>query len=135
MLPSVKISLTSLLLLFVPSILAYEGEMTFYIEGAPVLGSCGWYSGANDDVVALSPAIMGRPANPNKNPKCGTKIGIWNPHKKTHHYATIVDTCEGCKAHDIDVSLGLWKKIAPGEYELGRHRQKGIDWGGPAVGG
>ncbi|KAL8920470.1 MAG: hypothetical protein Q9208_006219 [Pyrenodesmia sp. 3 TL-2023] len=138
MTPSLKTTPLSLLLLllFLPSsILAYKGDMTFYIDGAPVLGSCGWYSGANDDVVALSPAIMGRPANPNKNPLCGTKIGIWNPHKKTKHWATVVDTCEGCGRGDIDVSLGLWRRVAPGEWERGRHRQRGIDWGGEAVGG
>ncbi|KAI4177263.1 MAG: hypothetical protein LQ346_007720 [Caloplaca aetnensis] len=135
MIPSLKSTLISTLLLSIPITLAYEGDLTHYLEDTPVVGSCGYTSSPNDDVVALSAAIMGRPANPNKNPKCGTKIGIWNPHQKTHNWATVVDTCEGCKAHDIDVSIGLFKKIAPGEHERGHDRQHGIDWGGPAVGG
>jgi len=43
----------------------------------------------------------------------------------------VVDTCRGCSMYDIDVSPSLFKKIAPG----GDGRVKGIDWGGPAVGG
>lgn len=127
--PALRSTLISLLLL-IPSILAYEGDLTFYDVS---IGSCGWYSGPNDDVVALSLEIMGNGANPNSNKKCGTKIGIWNPATKKEHYATIVDSCKGCKKHDIDVSIGLFDKIAPGQRKRGRLR--GIDWGGPAVGG
>lgn len=43
----------------------------------------------------------------------------------------IVDTCMGCKMFDIDASPSLFKKVAPD----GDGRVKGIDWGGPAVGG
>ena len=116
------------LLLFIPSIVAYSGDLTHYDPGS---GSCGWVSGPNDDIVALSVPMMNNGANPNKNPKCGTKIGIWNPYTKKQYYATIVDTCQGCKLHDIDVSPGLFKKIAPD----GNGRVPGIDWGGKAVGG
>ncbi|KAI4113857.1 MAG: hypothetical protein LQ338_008099 [Usnochroma carphineum] len=125
------LSLTSTLaslLLLIPSILAYEGDMTFYSTG---MGSCGWMSSDNDDIVALSREIMGSGGDPNKNPKCGTKIGIWNPQTKTEHYATIVDTCQGCAKYDIDVSPALFKKVAPN----GDGRVHGIDWGGPSVGG
>lgn len=43
----------------------------------------------------------------------------------------VVDTCMGCKMFDIDASPNLFKKVAPD----GDGRVKGIDWGGPAVGG
>lgn len=45
--------------------------------------------------------------------------------------ATVVDTCVACGKYDIDVSEGLFKKIAPD----GDGRVKGIAWGGRVVGG
>ncbi|KAL8735165.1 MAG: hypothetical protein Q9166_001041 [cf. Caloplaca sp. 2 TL-2023] len=122
------ISVISLLFLFLPLTLAYTGDMTWYNPGS---GSCGWSSSDNDHIVALSNDIMHNGPNPNKNPRCGTKIGIWNPKTKTKHEATIVDTCQACKRGDIDVSPALFKKVAP--YADGR--EHGINWGGPAVGG
>ncbi|KAL8737517.1 MAG: hypothetical protein Q9181_001595 [Wetmoreana brouardii] len=116
------------LLLLTPSVNAYTGDITYYTPG---LGSCGITSNSNQDVVALSIPMMANGPNPNKNPKCGTKIGIWNPHTKTKHEATIVDTCWACKREDIDVSESLFKKVAPN----GDGRVHGINWGGPAVGG
>lgn len=128
MLSTLTSNLSILILLFAPSILAYTGDMTYY---TPSLGSCGYHSSPNDDVVALAVPMMRNGANPNHNPKCGTKIGIWNPKTKKIHYATVVDTCYGCKLHDIDVSPSLFKKVAPN----GNGRVGGINWGGNAVGG
>lgn len=109
-------------------VLAYSGDMTYYTPG---MGSCGIQSGENDDVVALAIPMMQNGGNPNANPRCGSKIGIWNPNTQTIHEATIVDTCQACKLYDIDVSPALFKKVAPD----GDGRVKGIDWGGDRVGG
>lgn len=73
---------------------AYTGDMTYYDPG---MGSCGIASGPNDDIVALSNAIMQNSGNPNANPKCGSMIGIWNPYTKKHYTAKVVDTCGACK--------------------------------------
>ncbi|KAL8797611.1 MAG: hypothetical protein Q9182_007184 [Xanthomendoza sp. 2 TL-2023] len=116
------------LLLLTPLTHGYTGDLTYYDPG---LGSCGIQSGPNDHIVALSREIMQNGANPNANPKCGSMIGIWNPHTKTKHEAKIVDTCVGCKTFDIDVSPALFKQIAPN----GDGRVHGINWGGNKVGG
>ncbi|KAL9613180.1 MAG: hypothetical protein Q9167_002257 [Letrouitia subvulpina] len=102
--------------------------MTYYTPG---LGSCGYTSDPNDAVVALSVTMMRNPPDPSQNRRCGTKIGIWNPGTRMHHWATVVDTCQGCKHFDIDVSEGLFKQVAPS----GDGRVHGINWGGSAVGG
>ncbi|KAL8729311.1 MAG: hypothetical protein Q9166_004808 [cf. Caloplaca sp. 2 TL-2023] len=109
---------------------AYKGDMTHYTPG---LGSCGHNDppSAKRDVVALSREMMNNPANPNLNPKCGSKITIYNPSTKTKHTATIVDTCWGCKKEDIDVNVELFYKVAP----KGDGRVHGIMWNGPKVGG
>ncbi|KAL8847697.1 MAG: hypothetical protein Q9221_007258 [Calogaya cf. arnoldii] len=109
---------------------AYKGDMTYYEPG---LGSCGHNDppAAKRDVVALSREIMNNPANPNLNPKCGSKINIYNPSTKKTHTATIVDTCMGCKKEDIDVNVELFNKVAPS----GDGRVHGIMWNGKKVGG
>lgn len=116
------------LLLLTPLTHAYTGDMTYYDPG---VGSCGIASGPNEDVVALSKEIMRNGANPNANPRCGSRIGIWNPQTKKKYSAKVVDTCQGCKKGDIDVSPALFKKIAPN----GDGRVAGINWGGAKVGG
>ncbi|KAI4284246.1 MAG: hypothetical protein L6R38_001577 [Xanthoria sp. 2 TBL-2021] len=116
------------LLLLTPLTHAYTGDMTYYDPG---MGSCGIASGPNDDIVALSNAIMQNGGNPNANPKCGSMIGIWNPYTKKHYTAKVVDTCGACKPEDIDVSPALFKKVAPN----GNGRVHGINWGGQKVGG
>lgn len=100
---------------------AYTGDMTYYDPGP---GSCGAYSSPNDDVVALSRAVMANGANPNANPKCFRHIAIRNPGTGMVHDATVVDTCWLCKEGDIDVSPGLFPKVAPaGDGTVG-----GIEW-------
>ncbi|KAL9024492.1 MAG: hypothetical protein Q9196_006475, partial [Gyalolechia fulgens] len=89
MLPTLTSPLPSLFLAFLsltPIIHAYTGDMTYY---TPSVGSCGYTSSPNDDVVALSVPMMRNGANPNSNKNCGTKISIWNPYTKKQHWATI----------------------------------------------
>ncbi|KAL8770114.1 MAG: hypothetical protein Q9209_004152 [Squamulea sp. 1 TL-2023] len=109
---------------------AYKGDMTHYTPG---LGSCGHFDApsAGRDVVALSREMMNNGPNPNTNPKCGSKITIYNPTTKTKHTATIVDTCWACKKEDIDVNVELFYKVAP----KGDGRVHGIMWNGKKVGG
>lgn len=116
------------LLLLTPLTHAYTGDLTYYDPG---MGSCGYQSGPGDHIVALSREIMQNGANPNANPRCGSKIGIWNPQTHKKYEATVVDTCVGCKKMDIDVSPALFKLIAPN----GDGRVHGINWGGDRVGG
>lgn len=108
---------------------AYKGDMTHYTPG---LGSCGHYNdpSKNEPVVALAREIMNNGPNPNNNPKCGTKISIYNPSTKKTHHATIVDTCWACKKEDIDVNEKLFYAVAP----HGDGRVHGIQWSGKAVG-
>lgn len=93
---------------------AFQGDMTYY---APGLGSCGLTNTESDHIVALSVQMMDNAAspngNPNRNPKCGTMINIYNPTTKTTHQAKVVDTCEGCADQDIDVSPSLFQVVAP----------------------
>ncbi|KAL8735384.1 MAG: hypothetical protein Q9166_000929 [cf. Caloplaca sp. 2 TL-2023] len=132
-----RLSLLSPLALFLLTHFAqaYTGEMTHYTPSndpnAP--GSCGpdHLATEGDMVVALHNDVMQNGANPNTNPKCGSKIGIWNPYTQTKHEATIVDTCGGCKTYDIDVSPALFQQVAPN----GDGRVFGINWGGDMVGG
>lgn len=84
-------TLLPFLLTALPTILAYSGEMTYYTPG---MGSCGISSSDGEDVVALSIPMMQNGADPNTNPRCGSKIGIWNPNTKQLYHATIVDTCQ-----------------------------------------
>lgn len=109
---------------------AYKGDMTHYTPG---LGSCGHNDppSAKRDVVALSREMMNNGPNPNTNPKCGSKINIYNPGTKKTHSATIVDTCWACKKEDIDVNVELFYKVAP----KGDGRVHGIMWNGKKVGG
>ena len=65
--------------------------------------------------------------------ECNSKITIWNPTTGQAHEATVVDTCQGCAMHDIDVSPGLFDKVAPDMNGAGRRH--GIEWGGNLVGG
>ncbi|MCJ1465325.1 hypothetical protein MMC07_003942 [Pseudocyphellaria aurata] len=120
--------LSTLLLLGNRVALAYVGDMTYYNPGT---GSCGIPSSDADAVVALSKSMMNNPANPNANPKCGTSIHIFNPATGKTHYATVVDTCRDCAPQDIDLTLSLFREVAPD----GDGRVHGIAWGWQRVGG
>ena len=69
---------------------------------------------------------MANGANPNNNPKCGSKISIRSPRSGQTIQATVVDTCEGCGMYDIDVSNTLFTKVAGG-LSAGRVT---VGWGG-----
>lgn len=111
-----------------PLAFSYNGDMTYYTPG---MGSCGQTSSDGDHIVALSTAMMGGGANPNANPKCGSKIGIFNPNSGLYIEATVVDTCQACADHDIDVDEATFKAVAPN----GDGRVHGVDWGGDQTGG
>lgn len=106
--------------LVVPSF-AFRGDATFY---TPSMGSCGITSSESDQVVALAVSMMGNPANPNQNPKCGGKISIFHPRTGKIHLATIVDTCYSCKHEDIDLSPSVFDWLAPS----GQGRVYGVEW-------
>ena len=123
-----SLPLTLTLTLTIPLTTAYVGSMTYY---TPSLGSCGITSPPTAAIVALSVPMMANPANPNANPKCGSQISIYNPSTGQTHWATIVDTCQGCGLYDIDLTEELFRQIAP----EGDGRVGGIEWGGDKVGG
>ncbi|OTB00522.1 hypothetical protein M426DRAFT_65668 [Hypoxylon sp. CI-4A] len=77
---------------------AFNGDMTYY---APGLGSCGSTNTESDAVVALSTSKTGN---------CGKTINI-NYGGATVR-ATVVDTCAGCAAEDIDVSPIVFEQLS-----------------------
>lgn len=109
---------------------AYKGDLTHFLPGgAAAPGSCGIGWDGIEDVVALSKEIMHVHefvgGNPNDNPRCRKYINIWNEETQQAHRAKVIDTCWGCAPQDIDVSEGLFYKVAPN----GDGRVHGIDWG------
>lgn len=58
-------------------------------------------------------------SNPNLNPLCGKKIRITHTDDRDGKLksidVTVVDRCVGCKATDIDLSPGMFDKLAPAE--------------------
>lgn len=105
-----------------PSIGAiYTGDITHYEVG---LGSCGTINTNNQDVVALSVAMMANGGNPNTNRKCQTQITLVNPTDGSHTSATVVDTCQACAYGDVDLSPSLFDTMAP----TGNGRVHQIQW-------
>lgn len=68
---------------------------------------------------------MANGGNPNTYPKCGSQISIHNPTSGQTHQATVVDTCQACAMHDIDVTESLFLKLAGG-LSAGRVP---VEWG------
>ena len=68
---------------------------------------------------------MANGANPNTNPKCGSRINIHNPASGKTVQATVVDTCVGCATYDVDVSSSLFANLEGG-LSAGRVT---VDWG------
>ncbi|KAF2727732.1 hypothetical protein EJ04DRAFT_594031 [Polyplosphaeria fusca] len=100
----------------------YTGDLTYY---EPALGSCGITSGDNDAICAISHYTFDAAqtgSDPNQNPLCGRKIRAtrFNNGKTVSVDLTVVDRCEctGCQPTDIDVSPGMFKKLA--DPDLGR---------------
>ncbi|KAL8825069.1 MAG: hypothetical protein Q9191_004639 [Dirinaria sp. TL-2023a] len=83
--------------------------------------------------VALSPSIMQNiPGQEAENPRCNSKINIWNPVLKEAREAIVYDTCEGCEGFDFHATHPLFRTLAP--YELLGLKVL-VDWGGEQVGG
>lgn len=92
------------------------GEMTYYDTG---LGACGWTSTDSDFIVALSQRVFDTKTpngNPNNNPYCGKKIEAKKGDKTV--IVTVVDSCPGCAANDLDFSPTAFEAIA--DKDLGR---------------
>ena len=113
------------LLALLPTALAFTGEMTYYTPG---LGSCGATSTELDLIVAISAEKMNSGGNPSNNPLCFSHITITNAAGVSQD-ATIVDTCPGCAAEDIDVSPAVFQALA----SLDEGRVPGIQWSGSAL--
>ncbi|EPS37149.1 hypothetical protein H072_9225 [Dactylellina haptotyla CBS 200.50] len=89
----------------------YSGKATFYDAG---LGSCGETHTNSDMICALSKVTMSLTAgaNPNLNPKCGTKIRVKSASNPTGVIVTIVDTCPGCAGpYDLDLSPAAFDQL------------------------
>jgi hypothetical protein len=76
---------------------ATTGDLTFFYLG---LGACGWNSGDNDNVVAVSHLIYDPQTpdgNSNHNPLCGRWIHAWRTREdgqEVHIDVKVVDKCE-----------------------------------------
>lgn len=103
------------------------GELTYYDPGGPGFGSCGEVHYADDAICAVSHLVydsVAKSANPNENELCGRMIRVSRVDERDGKRRSIdcmvVDRCEGCKAEDVDLSPGMYNKIAA--EELGRVR-------------
>ena len=101
------------------------GELTYYDPGGPGFGSCGEIHYADDAICAVSHLVydsVAKSANPNENELCGRMIRVSRVDERDGKRKSIdckvVDRCEGCKAEDVDLSPGMYNKIAA--EELGR---------------
>ena len=93
----------------------YTGDMTY---SAPGLGACGHINYENEDICAVSHVIYDRAsnsANPNTNPLCGHTLKATHRDSQGNTYKsivlTVVDRCEACAAHDIDLSPGAFEQL------------------------
>ncbi|KAB8226458.1 RlpA-like double-psi beta-barrel-protein domain-containing protein-containing protein [Aspergillus novoparasiticus] len=94
----------------------YTGDLTYY---DPALGSCGITSSNSDLVCAVSHILFDAAStgsNPNANPLCGMKVRVKRGEASVD--VTVVDRCTGCAVKDLDVSRGVFKKLA--DLDLGR---------------
>ncbi|KAE8168253.1 RlpA-like double-psi beta-barrel-protein domain-containing protein-containing protein [Aspergillus tamarii] len=99
----------------------YTGDLTYY---DPALGSCGITSSNSDMVCAVSQVLFDAAStgsNPNANPLCGMKVRLKRGEASVD--VTVVDRCTGCAVKDLDVSRGVFKKLA--DLDLGR---VSVDW-------
>ncbi len=103
----------------------HQGDLTFYDPGGPGFGACGRADYSTDAICAVSHLLydaMATTGNPNDNPLCGRKIRITRNDERDGREksvdVTVVDRCTGCEPNDIDLSLGMFDKIA--DEGLGR---------------
>jgi expansin (peptidoglycan-binding protein) len=81
---------------------SYSGTATFYSVKKSGKPSCGGKADNDDLVAALSKKFM-------KKKYCGEKIKVKSGHKSIT--AKVVDTCNGCGKHDIDLSPTAFEKL------------------------
>ncbi|WEW61386.1 hypothetical protein PRK78_006876 [Emydomyces testavorans] len=94
----------------------YSGDLTYY---EPALGACGITSTGSQNICAVSRILYDAAStgsDPNQNPLCGLKIRLKKGDRSVD--VTVVDRCVGCKPTDIDVSMGVFQKLA--SIEQGR---------------
>ncbi|KAF2805500.1 uncharacterized protein BDZ99DRAFT_466491 [Mytilinidion resinicola] len=92
----------------------YTGDLTYY---GPGLGACGTDSNDNSAIVSISHFVFDavqKGSNPNANPLCFRKIRAQRQYKGGLHSVdlTVVDRCTGCEPNDLDVSPGMFAKLA-----------------------
>ncbi|OCL09272.1 hypothetical protein AOQ84DRAFT_397478 [Glonium stellatum] len=98
----------------------YTGDLTYYGTG---MGACGVVSSDDDPIVAISHYVFDAVqvgSNPNSNPLCGRKIRAQRNDNGAMKSVdlTVVDRCTGCQPNDLDVSPGMFAKLA--NPDLGR---------------
>ncbi|KAL9555866.1 hypothetical protein MBANPS3_002148 [Mucor bainieri] len=81
---------------------SYSGTATFYSVKKSGKPSCGNHADNDDMVAALSEHFM-------KDKYCGEKIKVKSGHKSIT--VKVIDTCEGCGKHDIDLSPAAFEKL------------------------
>ena len=94
----------------------FKGQGTYYNPG---MGACGKTSTENDHIVAVSKQLYeqkNKNGNSNNNPLCGKNIKV--NYKGKSVTVKVVDSCPGCKIHDLDLSPSAFSQIA--DKSLGR---------------
>ncbi|KAK4185115.1 RlpA-like double-psi beta-barrel-protein domain-containing protein-containing protein [Podospora australis] len=94
-----------------------KGELTYF---SPALGACGWMNTDSDTVAAVSHELYDAAAaegqtNPNQNTLCGRWIRVWRDGEdKTRNGidVQVVDRCTGCGVTDLDLTLGVFDRLA-----------------------
>ncbi|KAK6987815.1 DPBB-1 domain-containing protein, partial [Favolaschia claudopus] len=115
----------------------HRGDVTWYEQG---LGACGDIYDDSSMTAAVSHLMYDQwpgytnKGNPNTNPLCGPSTGspcglskaCHKPLSATVHYGDatsiqvlIVDRCEGCHLHDIDITPTAFNALI-GDMDIGR---------------
>ncbi|KAK0705510.1 RlpA-like double-psi beta-barrel-protein domain-containing protein-containing protein [Lasiosphaeris hirsuta] len=100
----------------------YEGDLTYY---APGLGACGLDNVSGDYIAAVAHELfdaaganLASGGNPNENPLCGKMIRITRDYVEENKGnvtvdVMVVDRCVGCQPTDLDLSPGVYDRLAP----------------------
>ncbi|OBT39432.1 hypothetical protein VE00_09833 [Pseudogymnoascus sp. WSF 3629] len=99
----------------------HTGDLTYYSPG-PGYGSCGFENNSADPICAVSHLLYDAASisgNPNENPLCGRMLRVTHTDARDGKTRSVdvkvVDRCTGCKATDIDLSPGMFLKLAAEE--------------------